>query len=80
MLGAVVLLGLSATHAAAVDMTGTWEGEAVCKGFFAGEKFKETFSGNVLITQSGTDLNLDFVGFLYNGGIINDAKNPDKKG
>lgn len=80
MLSAVVLLGLSATQAAAVDMTGTWEGEAVCKGFFNGQKFKETFPGNVLITQSGADLNLDFAGFLYNGGIINDAKKPDNKG
>jgi hypothetical protein len=80
MLGAVVLFGLSATQAAAVDLTGKWEGEAVCKGFFNGKKFKETYSGEVLITQSGADLNMSFFGVLYNGGIINDAKNPDEKG
>lgn len=80
LLSAVVLLGLSTTSALAVDLTGTWEGEAVYKGFFNGEKFKDTYSGAALITQSGADLNLDFLGYRYNGGIINDAKKPDQKG
>lgn len=80
MITAAVFLGASTTPALAVDLTGTWEGKAVCTGFFNGAKFKETFPGNVLITQSGGDLNMEFLGVRYNGGILNDAKQPDKKG
>jgi hypothetical protein len=78
MLGAVVLLGMSTTHAAAVDMTGTWEGKAKCKGFFNGAKVKDTFEAPVTITQTGSDLNMEFFGVRYNGGIIDDAANPEK--
>lgn len=73
-------LAMSTTSVLAVDLTGTWDGKAVCNGFFAGEKFKATFPGTVLISQAGADLNLDFLGYRYNGGIIDDAKQSDKKG
>lgn len=78
VLSAIVLFSLSATHAAAVDMTGTWEGQAVCKGFFNGTKVKDTFGAPVTITQTGSDLNMEFLGVRYNGEIIDDAADPNK--
>jgi hypothetical protein len=76
---AVAFLGVVTTQAVAVNLTGTWEGEAKCTGFFNGAKIKDTFSGIMGITQTGTDLNMDFLG-LYNGFIIDDAAKPDKQG
>lgn len=80
MVSAVVLLGMTATPTLAVDLTGTWDGQAVCSGFFAGAKVKDTFSGLLTITQTGSDLNMEFLGTRYNGGIIDDSTNPTKKG
>lgn len=80
LFGAALALSVSATHAGAVDLTGTWEGQAKCSGFFAGAKVKDTFPGSVKITQTGSDLNIDFGGFLYNGGMIDDSAKPNEKG
>jgi hypothetical protein len=68
---------LPATPATA-DMTGTWEGKVVCTGFFQGEKTKDTFTSDLFITQSGADLNMLFLGLLYNGTLIPDAKDGRK--
>jgi hypothetical protein len=80
MLSAVVVLSMSATQARAVDLTGTWEGKAVCTGFFAGHKVKDTFEAPVTITQTGQDLNMEFFGTRYTGAIMDDSAAPTKKG
>jgi len=80
LLGAAIALSVSATHAAAVDLTGTWEGKAKCSGFFAGQKVNDTFASPVTITQTGSDLNMFFAGVLYNGGVIDDSAKPNEKG
>lgn len=69
---------IGAADAATPDLTGSWIGEAVCTGFFAGEKYKETFTGTVNISQSGTDINMEFLGTVYNGAVITDSKNSRK--
>jgi hypothetical protein len=67
-----------ASIAAAQDLTGSWEGQAVCTGFFNGAKFKDTFGNTLLISQSGADINMEFLGVRYNAALIVDNKNPTK--
>ena len=65
--------------AAAVDLTGTWSGKAVCKGFFAGNKTSDTYEDVAAqITQSGADLNMVFFGAAYNGAAQDNATNAKK--
>lgn len=65
--------------AAAVDLTGTWSGKAVCKGFFAGSKTSDTFvDTGAQISQSGADLNMVFFGASYNGAAQDNATNAKK--
>lgn len=80
IVGVAVALSVSATQAAAVDLTGTWEGQAKCSGFFAGQKVKDTFASPVTITQTGQDLNMEFFGTRYTGAIMDDSTAPTKKG
>jgi hypothetical protein len=79
---ALVTTGLSTwpTSAAAVNLTGTWSGKAVCKGLFNGNKTNDIFQQfDAKITQSGADLNMSFFGHTYAGGIQDDNTNPTKK-
>jgi hypothetical protein len=62
------------------NLTGTWEGKATCEGFLAGEKDKYTCCEELLITQTGADLNLLTGGFLYNGVVLPDADKPETQG
>ena len=65
---------LVAAPVGAQNLTGSWHGEADCTGFFAGEKYKETFTGTLLISQSDADINMQFLGVVYNGALIPDLK------
>ena len=70
---------LVAAPVGAADLTGSWDGEAECTGFFAGAKYKETFTGSTLnISQSGLDINMEFLGVVYNGAVIVDSKDSRK--
>jgi hypothetical protein len=73
---------LVAIPAGAVDLTGTWIGSFSCTRFVDGIKEKFTTKNEVLlISQSGSQLNVEWVGFADQEGIaINDARNPDEKG
>jgi hypothetical protein len=66
--------------AEAVDLTGTWNGKAICKGLFAGNKTSDTFAGHLFITQTGPDLNMNFLGVLYNGAFQEDNTAPTRNG
>lgn len=62
-----------------VDLTGTWDGKLQCKGYDEGAKLSSTSTGNLLITQDSTDLNLNFLGVIYNGAAQVDNKAATKK-
>ena len=67
---------------AAPDLTGTWTGEAVCKGF-DGVKFTWECCPTMEISQvDATTFRLSFPdeGYLYFGKIIADAAKPSEKG
>jgi len=75
------LLALGASPAAALDLTGTWEGTFKCSVFDGfKDKFKEP--GEILrITQVGDDLNIEWLGTADQSGVaIADLKSPDTKG
>ena len=69
---------LAAAPIGATDLTGSWIGDAECTGFFAGAKYKETFAGTLNISQSDTDINMEFLATLYNGAVITDQKDSRK--
>jgi hypothetical protein len=84
----VILLAVSAllaAPAAAIDLTGTWEGSFKCAEF-DGSKFKFKDTDEILeITQSGTVLNVLWTTTSpdptpIQGIAIDDDKKPDQKG
>jgi hypothetical protein len=74
-------LAVAAAPATAFDLTGTYAGKYVCKGFF-GAKFSFTSQPDLAITQSGDAIGVmwSFGGYLYSGVAIADNKKPDNKG
>ncbi len=78
IVAAVALLGLAATNGEAIDLTGTWEGTTICKGLDDGAKVKWASKTTVKITQTGSDLNMDFDGTIYNGLVQSRATDPSK--
>jgi hypothetical protein len=80
---AVLLSGaIPASPAAAVDLTGTWTGKTVCKVYVGTSFTAKITDQTVIITQSGTDLNMERTpsGFPYDGKVVNDTKKPTTKG
>jgi hypothetical protein len=63
----------------AIDLTGTWEGKYVCKGF-EGDPFSFTVLDNLEITQTTTELALRVGPDVYNGVAIDDAVKPETAG
>jgi hypothetical protein len=65
---------------------GHWEGTRTCKSSFfyapTGTTTKSNFKEDLAlgISQAGYDLNLETTLVLFNGRLIPDPKNPDKKG
>jgi hypothetical protein len=74
----MVAVPIGVADAAPPDLAGSWTGAAECTGFFAGEKYKETFTSVVNISQSGADINMSFLGVDYNGAVIEDGKDSRK--
>jgi len=72
---------LGAGPAAALDLTGTWEGKFTCSQFDgAPARFSEP-DETLRITQAGNDVNVDWVGIAtWTGVVIADVKTPDAKG
>lgn len=79
----VASLLLAAGSASALDLTGTWEGKEVCLRLNDDDNVEVKLKGEatVLITQSGSDLNVTFLGdFLVaamNGAALAYASNPN---
>jgi hypothetical protein len=71
---------LVAQPAAAFDLTGTWEGKQTCSGSSAGEKFSFSIPSTLLITQTGTALNIHVVSEsgtdVYQGFGVDSVANP----
>lgn len=88
IMGTVTLLAtvvLGTPQARAADLTGVWFGEQQCDRF-DGHKFHSTFAKDVMvISQSGDEMNMAALlingvfQLLYQGRVINDAKNPERK-
>ena len=80
LISLIAAAAFAAVPAGAFDLTGTWEGSFNCSRF-DGEKDKFTQNGVLLITQTGTALNVEWVGLSDLEGIaIYDTKKPDEKG
>ncbi|MDY6839880.1 MAG: hypothetical protein SWH78_18120 [Thermodesulfobacteriota bacterium] len=76
----IVLLGMMATQASALDLTGTWVGKQHWHGF-NGQTFSDLKKDVTLaITQVGNYLSLDVNGTHWNGLVIEDARKPERKG
>jgi hypothetical protein len=67
------------------NLTGTWEGKVTCKGLSLGEKAKTVSEGLVKISQSGTELALEFdpdgnlePSLDFAGFTAPESGNPDK--
>jgi len=80
-----MLAGFSASHAWGANLTGIWTGEQHCDAF-DGQKFDLPYPNDIMvISQSGQDINLAALYFegvfhlLYQGHVIDDAKEPDRK-
>lgn len=79
-----VLLGTSPAQSA--DLTGVWFGQQKCDRF-DGTKFVTKFLDDVmLISQSGSEIRVAALliegafQLVYQGTVINDMKDPDRKG
>ena len=78
-----VLLGTPPAQSA--DLTGVWLGEQKCDRF-DGQKFRTTFANDVMvISQNGDQINMAALlidgafELLYQGRVINDTRDPDRK-
>jgi hypothetical protein len=73
-IASAVVTALTTGAWAQLDVNGTWSGKAVCKGFFEGQPFSDTFvDPGLQITRSGDDLHVLAFGVVYKGKIIDDA-------
>ena len=82
LVATMAVLGVAATKAEAQvpDLTGTYEGWQKCKNF-DGAAYKTKCKGDLEITQTGTNLNMEGCsGTLFNGELIRHNGRPDKKG
>jgi len=89
VLGVVIGLAslvLGTAQAQSADLTGIWLGEQKCDRF-DGDKFTTKFSNDVMvISQTGDEIRVAALlvdgGFelLYQGRVIDDAKDPSHKG
>lgn len=67
-----------------LDISGTWVGKLQCKGYDGGNKTttiletSEPLIGPLFISQSGTDINMQIAGVLYNGAVRADLGRPEK--
>lgn len=81
-IAATFLLGLAVSPASAFDVTGSWAGKASCKGLADGQKFALKLDVGANLSQSGRDVNIEFIGLQFlaraSGIAIPDAKKPDK--
>ena len=84
--GVAALVGLAATQAMAVDLTGTWEGSFACQQFIQGQP-KAHFSMKDIqfqISQSVRDLNLQLVNpttglpSYFDGIVVDDGVHTTK--
>ncbi|MCC6849335.1 MAG: hypothetical protein IT294_12610 [Deltaproteobacteria bacterium] len=79
---AALVLAFGASTAGAFDLTGAWSGKATCKGFADGAKVVLKTEIAAGISQSGRDVNVEFLGFSFLtravGIAVADAKKPDK--
>jgi hypothetical protein len=65
----------------AVDLTGTWTGQQVCKAFNGSSAIFKTKPSEMLISQTGHSLTVRVDGLSgYKGRVVDDAKKPDDKG
>ncbi len=68
--------------AGAFDLTGAWIGKASCKGLADGAPLKRKTEIAAGISQSGRDVNVEFLGFSFlthaNGIAVPHATKPDK--
>jgi hypothetical protein len=78
---AFTVAAVLAQPAAAFDLTGTWTGKQTCKGSSAGQKINFSFQSELLITQTGTDLNIHVVSDsgtdIYQSVAIDDLAKPE---
>jgi hypothetical protein len=76
------LIGATALQASAFDLTGTWQGEQVCKVFTsAGQREKQEFENDIIaITQIGTEVRISMpaVNLLYTGLGFNKTSNTNE--
>lgn len=77
---ALVVLGMSAGAARAVELTGTWSGKIVCKDFNGTSTSKQVVTSQVTITQTGNSFNLQEAGFTYAGKVVSDTAKPTASG
>jgi hypothetical protein len=85
----VLAFGLAAHPAAALDVTGTWEGKFTCAESAEGELFRFPEPGQIFrISQTGNDVRVEWGDpnvaepelIPISGVAIPDAKSPDTKG
>jgi hypothetical protein len=85
----VLAFGLAAHPAAALDLTGTWEGKFTCSAWDEGALFRFPQPGQILrISQTGSEVRVEWgdpnvltpVLIPISGVAIPDAKSPDTKG
>ena len=75
-----IVLSLS-IPAAALDLTGTWEGKMTCTALAFGAKDKFTFAGTLMITQVGDTLAVGTAAggdASYEGIAVADLTKPEK--
>ena len=80
---ALILVVAAPSWAHAIDLTGTYEGKQVCTGLLkgSGEKDRFTITPSMRITQVGSSVRVNVSpGASYEGTVVNDGKNPTKKG
>lgn len=63
------LLGLGTVHADSLNMTGTWEGFAVCDELKGGEFTHDLFPDSLEISQDGDTVRISGFGILYEGKV-----------
>ena len=86
MKAVLAIAALAAQAAGAIDLTGTWEGEQTCD-LYVGDNVKLKYKHDTMrisqkgsVAQMGSFCSPDSCYFLYQGLVVDDAKDPDRKG
>jgi hypothetical protein len=82
----LAMAAVTAQAAGAVDLTGTWEGEQICD-LYVGDNVKLVYKHDTMrisqqgeIAQMGSFCSATGCYFLYHGLVVDDAKDPERKG